>query len=544
MSSILTSTITGINAIKILINETANKITNPNYKEPIRKNTFIENTVDESNFNSGVYIQQIYDDYNDFIREEKRRISERVQDEQTKIEEYLKLEDLFGEKSNIFNLLINQLYSSIENDIVNNNEHIFNENIEKNLQTIVKELKNFNDKLKFLEKDVKDSIEEKIKQANILINKIYDINIDIRFFPVAELPNRVDSFIDKRDELIDQLNDIIGVKVVKSNNTFKVCLNNGMCIIDDYKKQNLIALTSKTDDKYISVGCLDENDNTIKKIEHMIPSASLGALFMFRREDLQNAKNKIGQLTINFADSINQCHTLGYDILGNIGKQIFSISNPEIIPSSTNKSDPYSSIKWVNTSNAQDTNYMVLCKNNNWIVTRLRDRSVVEVDIYKQDNNTYITFDGIEFKVEGNNTEGNVYMIKPYSKTLDEMKVLVVKNNLFSISSSNDPNKKNKITAIKIYHLNQDIIVNKQETLYGSYTRFLKSISYKCNDLEEKVPFKRNMIEILKNKKLSESDNIDANYKNLNYEQKCYLANVKILKMAETIFDEIVDCYS
>lgn len=544
MSSILTSTVTGINAIKILLHETANKIINPNYKEPIGQNIFIENTVDESNLNPGVQIKQVYDDYNDFIREEKRRISERVQDEQTKIEEYLKLEDLFGEKSNIFNLLINQLYSSIENDIINNNENVFNKDIENNLQTIVRELKNFNDKLKFLEKDVKDSISEKIKQANILINKIYDINIDIRFFPVAQLPNRIDSFIDQRDELIDQLNDIIGVKVVKGDNTFKVCLNNGMCIIDDQKKQNLIALTSSTDDKYISVGYIDENDNTLKKMEHMIPSASLGALLMFRREDLQNAKNKLGQLTINFADSINECHTLGYDILGNLGKQIFSISNPEIIPSSTNESDPHTSITWVDTSNAQDSNYIVFLKNNNWTVTRLRDHLTAEVEIYQQDNNTYLTFDGMELKIEGNNAEGNVYMIKPYSKTLDEMKLLIVKNDLFSISSSDDLNQKNKINAIKIHHLNQDLLVNKQETLYESYARFLKSISYKCNDLEEKVPFKRNMIEILKNKKLSESDNIDENYQNLNYEQRCYLANVKILKMAETIFNEIVDCYS
>jgi len=228
----------------------------------------------------------------------------------------------------------------------------------------------------------------------------------------------------------------------------------------------------------------------------MIPSASLGALLTFRREDLQNAKNKIGQLTINFADSINSVHTLGYDILGNIGKQVFKISNPEIISSSQNQSYLPTSIKWVDTADAQDTNYIVFLKNNHWTVTRLRDHSVVEPDIYQQDNNTYITFDGIEFKIEGNDAEGNMYMIKPYSKTLNELELLIIKNDLFSISSSDDLNQKNRNNAIKIQHLHQEKIVNKKETLYESYLRFLKSISYKCNDLEEKVPFKRNMIEI------------------------------------------------
>lgn len=544
MSSILTSTVTGIDAIKILINNTANKIINPKYKEEIEKNIFVENTIDESNFNAGVRIKQVYDDYNDFIKEEKRKISERVQDEQTKIERYLKLEDLFGEKSDIFTSLINQLYSSIENDIVNNNENVFNEKIENNLKEITTQLKNFDEKLTFLEKDVKESITEKIKKANILINKIYDINVDIRYFPTVQLPNRIDSFIDKRDELIDELNDIIGVKVVKKNNTFKVCLNNGMCIIDDYNKQNLIALTSSTDDKYISVGYWDNDEKTLKKMENMIPSASLGALLTFRREDLQNARNKIGQLTVNFADSINQCHTLGYDILGTLGKQVFNISNPEVIASSTNQSYPLTSVKWTSTSDAQDTNYIVFFKNNHWTVTRLRDHSIVQPDIYQQNDNKYITFDGIEFKIEGDNVEGDIYMIKPYSETLNQLELLIVKNDRFSISSTNDLSQTNKDNAIKIHHLNEENIVNKKETLYESYMRFLKSISYKCNDLEEKVPFKRNMIQILKNKKLSESDDIHENYQNLNYEQKCYLANVKILKMAETIFNEIVDCYS
>ena len=265
---------------------------------------------------------------------------------------------------------------------------------------------------------------------------------------------------------------------------------------------------------------------------------------MFRREDLQNARNKVGQLTINFADSINECHTLGYDVLGNLGKQVFSINNPEVVSSSSNTSYVPTSVKWVSTSDAQDTNYIVFLKNNYWTVMRLRDRSIVESEIYQQNDNTYITFDGIEFKVEGNNIEGNIYMIKPYSKTLSELELLIVKNDLFPISSSNDVSQKNKNNAIKIHHLNQEKLVNKKETLYESYLKFLKSISYKCNDLEEKVPFKKNMIEILKNKKLSQSDDLHENSQNLSYEQKCYLANVKVLKMAETIFNEIVDCYS
>ncbi|QCI17164.1 flagellar hook protein [Buchnera aphidicola (Aphis helianthi)] len=544
MSSILTSTISSIDAIKILIDNTSEKVLNPNHRNSSER-IAIENNIDDSNANAGLKIQRVYDEYNDFIEEEKRKTSERVQDEQTRIEEYLKLENLFIEKIHIFNDLMNTLYSSIQENIVNKNQNVFNEEIEKNLKNIVNGLKNFNEKLTFLEKDVKNIILEKIKKANILINKIYNLNIDIRYFPVKQVPNGIYKYIDQRDQLVNELNDIIGVTVVKDHNNFEVRLHNGMCLINDDKKQNLMVLTSETDDKYISVAYWDNNEKKLKKMEHMIPSGSLGALFSFRREELQNAKNKLGQLTINFADSINENHTLGYDILGNLGKQVFNISTPEIISSSNNISNPFTSIKWISTSDAQDTNYIVSMQNNHWIVKRLRDQTICEeLEVYKNSNNTYLTFDGMELKIEGNNNEGNMYMIKPYSKTLDELELLIVENSPFAFSSTNDISQQNKNNAIIIHNLNKDKLVNKKDTLGTSYLKFLKSISYKCNDLEEKVPFKRQMIEILKKKKLSVSDDINEDYQKLSYEQKCYIANVKILKMAESIFNDIVDCYS
>ncbi|CAL4323541.1 Flagellar hook-associated protein 1 [Buchnera aphidicola (Protaphis terricola)] len=543
MSSILTSTIANIDAIKILIDNRTKKILHPKYKD-LSERIAIENNVDQSNANPGVKVESIYDEYNNFIQEEKRKTNERIQEDETRIEEYSKLEKLFVEKVHVFNDIINELYSSIEDSIVKNNIHIFDAKIEKNLKKVIYELKMFDEKLNFLENDIKYSISEKIKQANILINKIYDLNINVQFFPVAQIPDGIYKYIDERDRLVDELNNILGVTVEKDSNNFKVYLKNGIYLINNNRKINLIALTSKTNDKYISIGYWNDDEKIIKKIEHMVPSASLGALFHFLKKDLKDAKNKLGQLTINFADSINENHTLGYDILGGVGKKIFYISQPKIISSSKNTSHPYTSVKWVSTSDAQDTNYIISMKDNHWIVKRLRDQTIVDPDIYQKDNNTYLTFDGIEFKIEGNENENNVYMIQPYADIFNELKLLIIEHVPFAMSSTNDKDQKNKNNAIIIYNLNKDKLVNKKDTLSQAYLKFLKSISYKCNDLEERLPFKRNMIRILENKKLSISDDINEDYKNLSYEQKCYIANVKVLKMAEKIFDDIVDCYS
>lgn len=543
MSSILTSAMSNIRAIKILMDHTSERIVNPNYRHASQR-IEIENNVDDANANAGVKIQQVYDEYNDFIDEERRQTSAQVQDEETRIEEYIKLEDLLVGNIHVFNSLMNKLYSSIEENIVNHNENVFNEEIENNLKNIVEELQKFNNQLNFLENDTRNIILEKIKKANILINQICDLNTDIQYFSIQPAPDVVYKYITQRDQLVNELNDIIGVTVIKDDNNFEVRLNTGMCLIKNDKKINLMILTSNTDEKYVSVGYWDKNTKKLKKMEHMIPSGSLGALLSFRREDLVNAKNKLGQLTVNFADSINTTHTLGYDLLGNIGQQVFSISTPKIISSSSNPSNPFVSIKWVSTSEAQETDYIISMRNHRWTVQRLYDHTTFEPEIYQNSNNTYLTFDGIELKIEGNNNEGNMYMIKPYDKTLDELELLIVEDSPFAFSSTNDISQQNKNNVIIMQNLNKEKLANKKDTLAMSYLKFLKSISYKCNDLEEKVPFKRNMIKILKNKKLSMSDDINEDYQKLSYEQKCYIANVKILKMAESIFNDIIDCYS
>lgn len=265
----------------------------------------------------------------------------------------------------------------------------------------------------------------------------------------------------------------------------------------------------------------------------MIPSASLGALLKFRREELTNARNKIGQLTVNFADSINSYHTLGYDVFEHVGKQIFNISNPEIIASSTNHSSPITSAQWVSTSNSKDTDYILYFKNNNWNVRRLSDHTSVQPNIRRENNNLLITFDGLEFLIQGQNEDGDIYMIKPYSKTLEQLDLLIEENEPFSFSSAN-----------KINNQKKNVLVNHQETLDESYQKFSKSIAYKCNLLEEELPFKKNMIKILDDKKLSMSSDLEKDYQNLNYQQECYLANVKVLETAERIFNEIIECYS
>ncbi|MBZ2279954.1 flagellar hook protein, partial [Buchnera aphidicola] len=74
---------------------------------------------------------------------------------------------------------------------------------------------------------------------------------------------------------------------------------------------------SDTNSQYISIGSTEnEFSNNITNVENLFQTGSLGALLKFRREELNNARNTVGQLALNFSDSMNSFHTLGYDQYG------------------------------------------------------------------------------------------------------------------------------------------------------------------------------------------------------------------------------------
>ncbi|QCI24412.1 flagellar hook protein [Buchnera aphidicola (Muscaphis stroyani)] len=540
MSSILTSAIAGINAIKVMIDSTIKKIDQPDYVNP-EKRIFIENTVEESNLSAGVKIKEIYDNYNNFIIDETRKTSVEVTGQETKIEQLLKLENLLCEKSNIFSVLAKELYGQIKNNFLFNKKNVIGKDIEEKLNQIIDSLQDFDNKLIFLEKEIKQEIGNKIKKVNSLINKIHETNLDICCFPIYQLPGRVEDFIKKREHFINELNKLIGITVIKENSNYKVYLNNGICIIDNEKKQNLIELTSNSDSKYISVGYFDDNAGKVKKAEFMIPNGSLGALLRFRREELEHVRNKIGQLTVNFTDSINLYHQIGFDSYGNVGEPMIRISEPQIISHSKHTSSSVVSAKWVSFKFAKDSNYAVFFHNNNWTVTRLLDHEAIPANIKQENNNIFITFDGIELKIQGKPNEKDFYEVKPYLNTLEKLDLLIDKDTPFSF---NDDTVKSNMNIVITHNFNEDHIVDQKETIQESYQNFSKSIAYQCNFLEENLPFKEKMIDILNDKKLSMSRNLEQDCKNLNYQQQCYLANSRVLKVAEDIFNEIVECYS
>jgi flagellar hook-associated protein 1 FlgK len=540
MSDIFNSVISGINAMKIMIDDTVEQVNRPS-RNNANKRIFVENTVQQPETSNSVKVQDIYDNYNDFIVEEKRKTNTQVKEDETTLEQLSKLEDLLGQEANTLNAAINALYEKIEIDFSDEKPFLIDNDFHNAANKVADAANKFDKKLQFLEKNVKDLVIENINKVNSLIDQIEDANIDIYYFPIDNSSKKIDDLINKREKLIDELSSLIDIKIVKDKNNYEIYLNNKFCILNKHKKQHLIALTSSEDDKYISIGYFDEQKKQTQKIENMISTGVVGALLTFHREELNTARNTMGQLIARFSEYINHQTILEADTFRRIGKPTLYISDPIVLADVANRTSHKTTAIWMTSTHSRNTDYIVSFQNNHWFVTRLADHQQIQFSVINGNNGTVsIIFDDIQLSISGKPDNGDMYMVKPYSKTLEKLRLILeyAETNVLSSNhyiTKNVPNNNIFFKPRFFYH---------QDAFNLDYQTFHKSISYKCNKLEEEVPFKRNMVNILNNKKVSTLNNIEQIFQRLNYEQECYLANVRVLKVAESIFNEIVDRYS
>lgn len=140
----------------------------------------------------------------------------------------------------------------------------------------------------------------------------------------GELPN---ALLDKRDELIRQMSELVGVSTTtQSNGMMNVFVGNGQPLVVGTEANMLGTATSATDTTRREVVFISPNGNS-SPISQFITGGTIGGLLDFRENTLDTAQNALGQIALSVADSMNEQQRLGLDLEGNFGNNLFTDIN-------------------------------------------------------------------------------------------------------------------------------------------------------------------------------------------------------------------------
>lgn len=179
--------------------------------------------------------------------------------------------------------------------------------------------------------DIRDGVNSQLTaltaEINAYSNQIANLNEKV---VLAQNTNQQppNDLLDHRDQLIAELNERVKATVTKqSDGTYNVFIGNGQALVVGQRAFQLDTAQSASDPDRLDVVYETAGGGQILINQNDLTGGTLGGVLAFRREALDTAQNSLGRVALTLAETFNNQHKLGQDLLGAAGGAFFNIAS-------------------------------------------------------------------------------------------------------------------------------------------------------------------------------------------------------------------------
>ncbi|MDY0899729.1 flagellar hook-associated protein FlgK [Pantoea agglomerans] len=547
MSSIINSAMSGLSAAQAALSTTSNNISNYTVAGYSRQTTVLAqaNSTLQGNsyYGNGVNITGVQREYDAFIATQLRGSSANYSAVSTQHSQISNIDDLLSTSTTSLSTSLQGFFTNLQNVVSNANDPSARQSMLSNAQGLVSQFQTSAQYLNNMQNSVNADVDSSIKQVNTLTSQIADLNKQIGKLSTANgaAPN---DLLDKRDQLVNTLNNVVGVTVSQQDGGYTVAMANGLTLVNGDKSHDLVAMPFSSDPTRTTIGYVDKQAGNVEIPEKLITTGSLGGLLAFRTQDLDLAQNQLGQLAAAFTTSFNDVHKQGFDSKGNQGVDFFNIGSPIVVGNSKNSTAASVTAEWTDTSALKASNYTVSYDGNNWTATRASDSTAVTITPGTDaSGNTTLSFDGLKLTVAGTPAPAakDSFLVKPVQNAINDMSVAITSESQVAAAGAVGGESDNR-NAQKLLNLQDVKLVGGNATLSQAYATIVSSVGNKTSSLETTSTTQKSVVSQLTQRQQSVSGvNLDEEYANLTKYQQYYMANAQVLQTASTVFNALIN---
>ncbi|KTS29433.1 flagellar hook-associated protein FlgK [Pantoea sp. BS_4] len=543
MSSIINSAMSGLSAAQAALSTTSNNISNYTVAGYSRQTTILaeaNSTLQgKSYYGNGVNVTGVQREYDSFIAAQLRGSSATYNAANTQYSQVSNIDDLMSTSTTNLSSAIQGFFSNMQNVVSNANDPAARQSLLSNSQGLVNQFQTQAQYLTNMQDSVNTNVASDVDQINTFTSQISSLNQQIAKLTTGNgaAPN---DLLDQRDQLVNGLNNIVGVTVSQQDGSYTVSMANGLSLVSGFQSTKLVAMPSSSDLTRTTVGYVDPQAGNVQIPESSITTGSLGGMLSFRSQDLDLAQNQLGQLAAAFTTNFNTVHKQGYDSNGNQGVDFFTIGSPTAQGNSKNTSSATLTAAWSNTNALQASNYTVTYDGTNWSATRLSDNTKTTLTPTTSGGVTTLSLDGMSLTVNGTPNAKDSFLVKPVQNVVNGMSVAITSGSQIAAAAAADGESDNR-NAQNLLALQDAKIVNGNATLSQAYGTMVSTVGNKTQALKTTSTTQQNVVTQLTNRQQSVSGvNLDEEYANLTKYQQYYMANAQVLKAASTVFDALL----
>ena len=545
MSSLMNNAMSGLNAAQAALNTVSNNMANYNIPGYSRQSTVLgasNSTLTGGGWvGNGVTVTGVQREYSTFISNQLNAAQNQSSGLTSRYQQMSKINDLLSDTTNSLAVNLQDFFSSLQTLVGNAEDPAARQAVLGKSQGLVNQFKSSDQYLRDQDKQVNGSITSSVAQINGYASQIAALNDKIARLKGAGEGIAPNELLDQRDQLVSQLNQIVGVEVsVQDSGTYNVSMANGYSLVQGSRAHQLAAVPDSADPSRTTVAYVDDAAGNIAIPEQLIASGSLGGLLTFRSQDLDQARNDLNQMAQALAHAFNDQNAQGLDADGEEGGAFFTIGGPTTLSNTRNTGSATLTAAVTDSAKVQASDYKIGFDGSSWQVTRLSDNTAVKATVGDDGS---LSFDGLKVSVSGAAANNDSFTLKPVANAIVNMSVALSDGGKIAMGSNDDKTgESDNRNGQKLLDLQTSRVVGGNKSLNDAYASLVSDVGNKTATLETSSTTQKNVVTQLTKQQQSVSGvNLDEEYGKLQMFQQYYLANAQVMRTASTIFDSLLN---
>jgi flagellar hook-associated protein 1 len=323
LSQALSSAISGLNvnqsALALVAANVANAGT-PGYTSK----TVNQVAVGETGTGISVRVSDVQRQLDQYVQSQLRTENAGASYADTRAQFYNQLQSIYGQpgSDNALETVYNNFTTALQALTTSPSDPSAQSQVVSTAQLLAQQLNQMSDSIQSLREDAENGISSAVTQANQAMSQIASLNQQIAASPQGD--SQTATLMDQRDSSIDQLSQLMDIKVVQGdNNQVSVFTNSGVQLVGtkasqlSFDAQGTMTANSQwsADPSQCTVGTItltSPNGSSVDLIQtNAIRSGTIAADLQMRDQDLVQAQNQIDAIAAGMSSALSDTTTAG-----------------------------------------------------------------------------------------------------------------------------------------------------------------------------------------------------------------------------------------
>lgn len=333
--------ISGISVVEAYIDTTSHNISNmktPGYnRQAVMVSTAGSQATAAGFIGRGVKADMIMRYYDQFLSQQLHSAQGKGAEVTVQARRLVTLANTVADRTIGISPAINDLFDSFNYLASEPSVQVVRQDVIGKSNILVSQINEVYAQLQTVREDLNTQIRTSVEEVNNYLLRIVDLNQQV--ISSRGLNGHVSNdLLDQRDQVLAELNMVIGVQYSLQGDSVNVALLGGHSLIAGTSMFELQAVASVADPQRVALAVTapGSQGDAIELKDGQIKDGELAGLMRVRANALDEMQSRIGQIAVGLALSFNAVHGAGYTAGGVAGGDFFGIGAPDVLNNQKN----------------------------------------------------------------------------------------------------------------------------------------------------------------------------------------------------------------